>query len=218
MRSDADHSQACTKLSIWAWMLAWVVRTPLGLLVVPLVFASLVTGVAGIGDLRRLGRVGVRSFALSLVLSAASVAASDPSAPAYESEIVAVAATLLLASCGSSEQPQNLTGAGATFPYPIYSKWFSEYQKAHPLVQINYQSQGSGAGIRQVTEGTVDFGASDQPMTDEQLNQLWRAITRTAKPGARVLFRTAAAPTLLSEPATEKERELKRVMLRDFLK
>ena len=82
---------------------------------------------------------------------------------------VAVAATLLLASCGSSEQPQNLTGAGATFPYPIYSKWFSEYQKAHPLVQINYQSQGSGAGIRQVTEGTVDFGASDQPMTDEQL-------------------------------------------------
>ncbi len=77
---------------------------------------------------------------------------------------------MLLASCGGSgEQPQNLTGAGATFPYPIYSKWFNEYQKQHPLVQINYQSQGSGAGIRQVTEGTVDFGASDQPMTDEQI-------------------------------------------------
>lgn len=83
---------------------------------------------------------------------------------------VAVAAAALLASCGgSSEQPQNLTGAGATFPYPIYSKWFNEYQKLHPLIQINYQSQGSGAGIRQVTEGTVDFGASDQPMTDEQI-------------------------------------------------
>jgi len=83
----------------------------------------------------------------------------------------AVAALVLSACGGSSEQPQNLTGAGATFPYPMYSKWFSEYQKLHPLVQINYQSQGSGAGIRQVTEGTVDFGASDQPMTDEQIQK-----------------------------------------------
>ena len=64
---------------------------------------------------------------------------------------------------------QKLTGAGATFPYPIYSKWFSEYSAAHPGVQINYQSIGSGGGIRQVTAGTVDFGASDGPMTDEQL-------------------------------------------------
>lgn len=62
-----------------------------------------------------------------------------------------------------------LNGAGATFPYPIYSKWFSEYHKAHPEVQINYQSIGSGGGIRQVTAGTVDFGASDMPMTDKQL-------------------------------------------------
>jgi phosphate transport system substrate-binding protein len=82
-----------------------------------------------------------------------------------------VLAALLLGSCGSSEQPQNLTGAGATFPFPMYSKWFSEYQKLHPLVQINYQSQGSGAGIRAATEGTVDFGASDQPMTDEQIGK-----------------------------------------------
>ena len=65
-----------------------------------------------------------------------------------------------------------LNGAGATFPYPIYSKWFNEYHKAHPDVQINYQSIGSGGGIRQVTAGTVDFGASDGPMTDEQLAQL----------------------------------------------
>lgn len=64
-----------------------------------------------------------------------------------------------------------LNGAGATFPYPMYSKWFSEYHKAHPEVQINYQSIGSGGGIRQVLAGTVDFGASDGPMTDEQLVQ-----------------------------------------------
>ena len=62
-----------------------------------------------------------------------------------------------------------LNGAGATFPYPIYSKWFSEYHKVHPDVQINYQPIGSGGGIRQVTAGTVDFGASDMPMTDKQL-------------------------------------------------
>jgi len=62
-----------------------------------------------------------------------------------------------------------LNGAGATFPYPMYSKWFSDYHKLHSEVQINYQSIGSGGGIRQVTEGTVDLGASDMPMTDAQL-------------------------------------------------
>ena len=62
-----------------------------------------------------------------------------------------------------------LNGAGATFPYPIYSKWFSEYNKLHSDVQINYQSIGSGGGIRQVLNGTVDFGASDGPMSDDQL-------------------------------------------------
>jgi len=64
-----------------------------------------------------------------------------------------------------------LNGAGATFPYPMYSKWFSEYHKLHSDVEINYQSIGSGGGIRQVLAGTVDFGASDGPMTDEQLAQ-----------------------------------------------
>ena len=64
-----------------------------------------------------------------------------------------------------------LNGAGATFPYPIYSKWFSEYHKVHSDVQINYQSIGSGGGIRQVTEATVEFGASDMPMTDDQLKE-----------------------------------------------
>jgi phosphate transport system substrate-binding protein len=64
-----------------------------------------------------------------------------------------------------------INGAGATFPYPMYSKWFSEYHNAHPEIEINYQSIGSGGGIRQVLAGTVDFGASDGPMTDEQLSQ-----------------------------------------------
>ncbi|MEZ4295456.1 MAG: phosphate ABC transporter substrate-binding protein PstS [Polyangiaceae bacterium] len=62
-----------------------------------------------------------------------------------------------------------LTGAGATFPYPLYTKWIAEYAKTHPGVAINYQSIGSGGGIRQLTERTVDFGASDAPMTDEQM-------------------------------------------------
>lgn len=64
-----------------------------------------------------------------------------------------------------------LNGAGATFPNPIYSKWFDLYNKLHPDIEINYQSVGSGAGIRQLLSGTVDFGASDGPMTDEQIAQ-----------------------------------------------
>jgi phosphate transport system substrate-binding protein len=62
-----------------------------------------------------------------------------------------------------------INGAGASFPYPIYSKWFAEFHKAHGDTEINYQSVGSGAGIKQVTDGTVDFGASDGPMNDEQM-------------------------------------------------
>src|SRR5438552_4161486 len=72
---------------------------------------------------------------------------------------------------GSAAAQTTLNGAGATFPYPIYSKWFSEYHNQHPDIQINYQSIGSGGGIRQVLAGTVDFGASDGPMTDDQLSQ-----------------------------------------------
>src|SRR5579871_5422839 len=64
-----------------------------------------------------------------------------------------------------------LNGAGATFPAPIYSKWFSEYHNLHSNIQVNYQPIGSGGGIRQVTEATVDFGASDMPMTDDQLKE-----------------------------------------------
>ncbi len=64
-----------------------------------------------------------------------------------------------------------VNGAGATFPYPLYSKWFDEFHQRHSESQINYQSIGSGGGIRQILEGTVDFGATDGPMTDEQLGQ-----------------------------------------------
>lgn len=78
-------------------------------------------------------------------------------------------AVVLLVLAMSTAQAQKLIGAGSTFDYPIFSKWFSEYDAAHPGVEINYQSIGSGGGIRQLTAGTVDFGASDGPMTDEQL-------------------------------------------------
>jgi phosphate transport system substrate-binding protein len=99
----------------------------------------------------------------------------------------AVALTLGLAACGGGQEGPvtaggstaagggggtiQINGAGATFPNPIYSKWISEYNKLHPNVEINYQSIGSGGGIRQVTAGTVFFGATDGPMTDEQLKE-----------------------------------------------
>jgi phosphate transport system substrate-binding protein len=92
---------------------------------------------------------------------------------------------MLLGSIGLAET--KLNGAGATFPYPIYSKWFDDYHKQHSDVEINYQSKGSGAGIRQLTEGTVDFGASDGPMSDEQLK------TAKEKRGADILH----IPTVL---------------------
>ncbi len=94
---------------------------------------------------------------------------------------LAALAALVLAACGGSEKPAadgqparpttQLTGAGATFPYPLYSRWFDAYNRATG-VAINYQSIGSGGGIRQFSEGTVDFGATDGPMTDEQIAAL----------------------------------------------
>jgi phosphate transport system substrate-binding protein len=94
-------------------------------------------------------------------------------------------ATLLAVACGPKEQPPSasltINGAGATFPYPIYSKWFDDYQKAHSNARINYQSIGSGGGIKQLTAQTVFLGASDMPMTDEQ---------RKAAPGPILHFPT----------------------------
>ncbi len=105
--------------------------------------------------------------------------------------VVSVLAALLASACGGGQPadtaaaPQGavlvINGAGATFPYPIYSKWFDEYHKSHPETQINYQSIGSGGGIRQVSNQTVFFGATDGPMTDEQLK---------AAPGALLHFPT----------------------------
>lgn len=93
--------------------------------------------------------------------------------------VVTLAFMGLLTACnqqesgsGSASGTLTLNAAGATFPYPIYSKWFSEYQKLHPNVAINYQSIGSGGGIRQLHAGTVDFGASDMPLKDDMLQQL----------------------------------------------
>ena len=93
---------------------------------------------------------------------------------------------LALAACQSNESkttpaasasaPLTINGAGATFPYPIYSKWFDEYQKTHPNIRINYQPIGSGGGIKQLTAQTVFFGASDGPMTDAQLQAASGAI------------------------------------------
>jgi phosphate transport system substrate-binding protein len=85
---------------------------------------------------------------------------------------ILLAAVAVLGVAGTARaQEVLLNGAGATFPYPIYSKWFDVYHKLKPNAQINYQSIGSGGGIRQVLAGTVDFGATDGPMTDEQLAQ-----------------------------------------------
>ncbi len=84
---------------------------------------------------------------------------------------IGFASGLALAAAAWPQGPMLLNGAGATFPYPIYSKWFDQYHKLYPNIQINYQSVGSGAGIRQLLSGTVDFGASDGPMSDEQLAQ-----------------------------------------------
>ena len=85
-------------------------------------------------------------------------------------QVKAIAA-VLLAGLSVGAHAQNITGAGATFPNPIYSRWFSEYSGSHQGVKINYQSVGSGAGIRQVSQKIVDFGASDGPMTDQQLSE-----------------------------------------------
>ena len=99
------------------------------------------------------------------------------------------AACLALAVAGPSQAQLQLNGAGATFPYPIYSKWFNEYTKVDSTVQFNYQSIGSGGGIKQISEQTVDFGASDGPMTDEQLH---------AAPGHLMHFPTVMGAVVLT--------------------
>ncbi len=83
-----------------------------------------------------------------------------------------IAGALLAAGAAHASDPLLITGAGATFPYPLYSKWFDAYNKLHPQIRFNYQSIGSGGGIQQVTNGTVEFGASDAPLTDSELAKI----------------------------------------------
>src|SRR6202163_2402855 len=87
--------------------------------------------------------------------------------PVHKIAVAVVGAAALVTSVAA--QTMKINGAGATFPNPIYQKWFSEYNKMHPNVEINYQSIGSGGGIRQVSNQTVFFGATDGPMTSDQL-------------------------------------------------
>ncbi len=88
----------------------------------------------------------------------------------------AVAATLGGLGPATGAGIVTLTGAGATFPFPLYSRWFAEYNRLHPDVRVNYQAIGSGGGIEQVRKGTVDFGASDAPLSDAQLQEMGRPI------------------------------------------
>jgi len=90
--------------------------------------------------------------------------------------LAAIVLSFAVAPPVTAADPLMINGAGATFPYPLYSKWFFEYSNANPGVKFNYQSIGSGGGIRQITAGTVDFGATDAPMTEEEMKKLPGAI------------------------------------------
>jgi phosphate transport system substrate-binding protein len=114
--------------------------------------------------------------------------------------IVVTAVAMAFGAALLSAQTVQINGAGATFPYPIYSKWFAEYNKMHPEVQINYQSIGSGGGIRQVSNQTVFFGATDGPMTNDQL---------LAAPGRLLHFPTVLGAVLPIYNLAEVSGELK---------
>ncbi len=114
-----------------------------------------------------------RIFSFGLMCSLFAVAGcGKKEAPTTESNKEAVGD-----KPASAPQEVSLNGAGATFPYPLYSKWMAEYNKLHPEVRINYQSIGSGGGIRQITAGTVDFGATDAPMSEEDAKKATGKLT-----------------------------------------
>src|SRR5215210_6757536 len=100
--------------------------------------------------------------ALALTLAAVSACSKEPASSGIPAGTTA-------GTPAATTSPGQINGAGATFPNPLYSKWFAEYNKLHPDVRINYQSIGSGGGIQQITAQTVFFGATDSPMTDDQL-------------------------------------------------
>src|SRR5262245_27167250 len=119
-----------------------------------------------IRSLLDLGRGSALAAPLTLALFVLAAACGRSDAPA-EGSLPGAAKSGAPAQAPAGEL--SLTGAGATFPYPLYTKWIAEFQKSRPKVKINYQSIGSGGGIRQITERTVDFGATDAPMSDEQI-------------------------------------------------
>ncbi len=113
---------------------------------------------------------------------------------------IIAAAALALAGPAAAAGPLLVNGAGATFPFPLYSKWFSEYNRLHPELRFNYQSIGSGGGIQQITKGTVDFGASDAPMTDEELARAPGIVHLPTVLGAVVVTFNAGVPELRLTP------------------
>ena len=126
-----------------------------------------------------------RNLLVGLLLAVAACKGNAPSdAQGSKTEGAAPAA--------KKDEAISLNGAGATFPYPLYSKWIAEYNKANPNVKINYQSIGSGGGIAQITAGTVDFGATDSPMKDEEAKKApGKLFHIPATIGAVVGFRLA---------------------------
>ncbi len=124
--------------------------------------------------------------------------------------VLAAAAVLAAGGCAGKKAPEGkvgqgrvvVSGAGATFPYPLYSKWFSEYAKVDPGVRIDYQSIGSGGGIKQMQAGTVDFGASDAPMTDAELRKTPGVVHIPTVLGAVVVaYNLQGVPDLKLTPA-----------------
>ena len=116
--------------------------------------------------------------------------------------LILVAAALALTGTAVAADKLLVNGAGATFPFPLYSKWFSEYNKMFPGIQFNYQSIGSGGGIQQVTNKTVDFGASDAPMKDEQIAKAPGTVHIPTVMGAVVVTYNAPIAGLRLTPET----------------
>ncbi|MGZ3407675.1 MAG: phosphate ABC transporter substrate-binding protein PstS, partial [Polyangia bacterium] len=111
-----------------------------------------------------------------------------------------IAAALLLVGGIARADALLINGAGATFPFPLYSKWFSEYNKLHPDLRFNYQSIGSGGGVKQITEKTVDFGASDSPMSDAELQKAVGVLHIPTVLGAVVIVYNGAPAGLKLTP------------------
>jgi phosphate transport system substrate-binding protein len=99
-----------------------------------------------------------------------------------------LAALVAIVAAGSTVQAQQLSGAGATFPAPLYQRWGAEYSKLHPSIQVNYQSVGSGAGVKNFTAGVVDFGASDAAMTDAEMAKVTNGVVLIPATAGEIVY------------------------------